>query len=262
MNLIEQNTLPVSYQLLEHLPVAIYICDTKGKISYFNPAAAILWGRKPIIGQDLWCGSWRIFAVDGAAMALDDCPMAITLKEGRPVLGHEIIIERPNGERLNILPHPHPIFNEDGMLQGAINMLVDITKLKVTKKAIDSISEQFNFPSKTKKDLENETELKTEHLNQAIEKLRRNEQLYHRMIVEVQDYAILSLNKDGFIENWNKGAEKIKGYTAEEIIGKNMEVFYTEEDKRDGLPKKLLTEARNNGRTIHEGWRVRKDGSK
>jgi PAS domain S-box-containing protein len=79
------------------------------------------------------------------------------------------------------------------------------------------------------------------------------------MIQEVQDYAILLLDKDGIIQNWNQGAEKIKGYTAEEIVGKNFRLFYTQEDRNRGLPEQLISEAIENGRAFHEGLRVRKD---
>jgi PAS domain S-box-containing protein len=96
----------------------------------------------------------------------------------------------------------------------------------------------------------------------AEDRLRISEERYHRMIAEVQDYAIILLNSEGVIENWNIGAEKIKGYTAQEIVGRKFEIFYPAEDRADGLPGKLLSTARETGRAVHEGWRVRKDGSK
>lgn len=88
-----------------------------------------------------------------------------------------------------------------------------------------------------------------------------NQQLYQKMIEEVQDYAILLLDVEGNIQNWNKGVEKIKGYSQAEIIGKNFSMFYLPEDRASNLPKTLLNEALTNGRAMHEGWRVRKDGS-
>jgi PAS domain S-box-containing protein len=82
------------------------------------------------------------------------------------------------------------------------------------------------------------------------------------MVEEVEDYAILYLNRDGIIENWNKGAEKIKGYKSEDIVGKSFSVFYPEQERKDNLPATLLKEAVNKGKAIHEGWRLRKDGSR
>lgn len=87
------------------------------------------------------------------------------------------------------------------------------------------------------------------------------EELYHKMVEEVEDYAILMLDSQGIIRNWNKGARRIKGYTEEEIVGNHFRVFYTKEDRDAGLPEKLIAEATRMGRSVHEGWRVRKDGT-
>ena len=88
-----------------------------------------------------------------------------------------------------------------------------------------------------------------------------SEEQYHKMVEEVEDYAILMLDRRGIIRNWNKGAEKIKGYTEAEIVGKHFRVFYTREDREAGLPEKLVAEATTQGKAVHEGWRVRKDGT-
>ncbi|GEO08253.1 sensor histidine kinase [Segetibacter aerophilus] len=97
---------------------------------------------------------------------------------------------------------------------------------------------------------------------EAEDNLRISEERYHQMIAEVQDYAIILLSVDGVIENWNAGAEKIKGYSSEEIIGRSFQIFYTSEDREKGLPWHLLSTAKEAGRAVHEGWRVRKNGSK
>jgi PAS domain S-box-containing protein len=86
--------------------------------------------------------------------------------------------------------------------------------------------------------------------------------IYLRMIAEIQDHAIILLDKEGTIINWNQGAEKIKGYTDKEIVGKNFRIFYLSEDRESRLPEKLISEALKNGRAVHEGWRIRKDGSR
>lgn len=96
----------------------------------------------------------------------------------------------------------------------------------------------------------------------AEDQLRLSEERYHGMIAEVQDYAIILLDANGIIENWNAGAANIKGYTAEEAIGKHIEIFYTPEDLNVGLPDKLLNLAADTGKATHEGWRVRKDGTR
>ena len=87
------------------------------------------------------------------------------------------------------------------------------------------------------------------------------ERRFELLVGAVQDYAILMLDVDGVIQTWNAGAQRIKGYTAEEIIGKHISVFYPEEDVRNGKIEHELSEARRVGRYEDESWRVRKDGS-
>ena len=124
-------------QIIESLAAAVYTCDGDGYIKFYNKAAADLWGREPEIGKDLWCGSWKIYEPDGVTpVPLDTCPMAIALKEGRTVRGKEIIVERPDGVRRNVMPHPDPIFDSSGMVVEAVNMLVDITHLKEKENAL------------------------------------------------------------------------------------------------------------------------------
>jgi PAS domain S-box-containing protein len=136
-------------QLLQGLPAATYTCDSKGRITFFNEAAAKLWGREPKLGVDLWCGSWKIYKTDGTPLPLDTCPMGIAVKEGRAIYGEEIVVERPNGERLNVLPHPRPIFDNDGNLIAAINMLVDITHLKNVDRAFRESEIRFHAVANT-----------------------------------------------------------------------------------------------------------------
>ncbi len=92
---------------------------------------------------------------------------------------------------------------------------------------------------------------------------RREAEMRYRILIEgVTDYAIYSLDKNGNITSWNSGAQRIKKYTAEEIIGKHFSQFYTKEDAEAGLPAKVLETAATTGHYEGEGWRVRKDGSK
>lgn len=81
------------------------------------------------------------------------------------------------------------------------------------------------------------------------------------MVEEVVDYAILMLYLEGSILNWNRGAEKIKGYNEDEIIGKNFRNFYLPRDRERKLPEQLLADAAANHKAVHEGWRLRKDGT-
>jgi PAS domain S-box-containing protein len=117
-------------ELLEALPAAVYTTDAEGTITYFNRASVEMCGQTPKIGQDKWCVSWRLRAADGTPLAHEDCPMAIALRENRPVRNVEAMVERPDGTLVPMLPHPTPIRSRDGKLVGAVNMLVDITDRK------------------------------------------------------------------------------------------------------------------------------------
>lgn len=223
--------------LLHDLPVALYTCDANGSITYFTQAAATLWGRTPEIGKEQWCGSWKMFDVSGSAIAHDQCSMATTLQEKRQVEIQEMVLERPDGTRSYVLSHPKPIFDPQGNLTGALNLLVDISSTR---------------PKETQTEKKAPVELT----------LMESEERYYKMIDEVQDYAILLLDRKGFILNWNKGAQNIKGYTEAEILGQNFRLFYLPEDQANQLPEKLIQQAIENGKAMHEGWRIRKDGTR
>jgi PAS domain S-box-containing protein len=171
---------PQFRELLEALPAAVYTIDAEGRITFFNQAAADLWGCRPELGKSEWCGSWRLYWPDGRPMRHDECPMAVALKEGRPIRGAEAVAERPDGTRVPFLAYPTPLRDRSGALTGAVNTLIDITERKR--------NEEF------------EQQLVT--------------------IVESSDDAILSEDLDGIIRTWNPGAKRLFGYTAEEVIGK------------------------------------------
>jgi PAS domain S-box-containing protein len=123
-------------ELLEALPAAVYTTDAAGRITYYNQAAADLWGRRPVLGDDQWCGSWRLYWPDGTPMAHDECPMAVALREERPVRGGEAVAERPDGTRVPFLPYPTLLRDSAGAVVGAVNMLVDITERKAAETAL------------------------------------------------------------------------------------------------------------------------------
>ena len=229
---------PLYREMLGRLPAAVYICDEEGYITFYNQAAVLLWGRVPEIGKERWNGFLKMYRPDGTPIALEESPTALALREARTRQNEEIIIERPDGSRRTILSSPEPFFDAAGTLKGALNILMDITRQGEIKQSLEK------------------------ELNSKTDQLKKSEQRYHLMIDEVEDYAILLLNRDGDIQNWNKGAEKIKGYASAEIVGKNFRMFYTKEDQEGGLPERLINEAVTQGKANHEGWRVRKDGTR
>lgn len=117
-------------ELLAAIPAAIYTTDEKGKINYFNEMAVEFAGRTPVLGSDEWCVSWKLYMPDGTPLPHDQCPMAVALREGRPIRGVEAVAERPDGTRVPFIPFPTPLRDSSGRIIGAINMLVDLSERK------------------------------------------------------------------------------------------------------------------------------------
>lgn len=111
-------------------------------------------------------------------------------------------------------------------------------------------------------ELERRVAERTTEIENAAELLRVSEQRFRLLVENVQDYAILMLDPEGRISNWNAGAERLYGYRAEEIVGQDFARFFLPEDRKSGRPAKLLQIAAQAGHCEDEGWRVRKDGSR
>ncbi|WP_116135373.1 hybrid sensor histidine kinase/response regulator [Trinickia diaoshuihuensis] len=97
--------------------------------------------------------------------------------------------------------------------------------------------------------------------HEASARLQESEQRFRLLVDSVVDYAIFMLDRDGYVTSWNLGAQRIKGYQADEIIGQHFSRFYTDEDRRNGVPSAVLARAASTGKFEGEGWRVRKDGT-
>ncbi len=179
------NTAQYFVELFYTSPIAIYTCDQNGYINFYNKSATVLWGRIPEVGKDLWCGSWKIYYPDGKPMALDECPMALTLKQGKAYEGREIVIERPDHSFRYLLVYPRPLFDSENNMIGAHNTLVDISE----------------------------------------QKSGEHKQAILSAIVESSDDVIISKTLEGKIMSWNKGAQKIFGYSEEEMIGKPINIL-------------------------------------
>jgi PAS domain S-box-containing protein len=207
-------------ELLETLPAAVYATDAAGRITFYNQAAVELWGQHPELGVSEWCGSWRLYWPDGRPMPHGECPMAVALREERAIRGAEAVAERPDGSRVPFLAYPTPLRDPSGMLVGAVNTLVDISERKRAEKAGERLAS----------------------------------------IVEYSDDAIVSKDLDGIIVTWNRGAERLFGYTAAEVVGKPITMLIPED--RAGEEPSILERLRRGERIEHfETVRRRKDGS-
>lgn len=114
-------------EALDGLPAALYVTDADGLVTYFNPACIDFTGRRPEVGRDRWCVTWKLYTNDGEVLPHDQCPMAVSIRTRRPIRGVTAVAARPDGTRVNFRPYPTPIFDRDGAFVGAVNMLIDVT---------------------------------------------------------------------------------------------------------------------------------------
>jgi PAS domain S-box-containing protein len=118
------------HAVLGGVPAPIYVTDTDGWITYFNEACIDFAGRTPAVGKDRWCVTWKLYSRDGAYLPHESCPMAVAVKERRPVRGALAYAERPDGTRMLFEPYPTPLIDGNGDVSGAVNILVDVSEAR------------------------------------------------------------------------------------------------------------------------------------
>lgn len=131
--------------LIHKLPVATYSCDPEGRIVIYNKAAATLWGREPEIGKELWYDSWNIHNNKIDFKLLNLCSIATAIQEDDLSLSKEIIIERPNGDKRNVLPYPVPFRDTEDKITGAVIVLADITEMKMAQKKLRKSEKKYRY---------------------------------------------------------------------------------------------------------------------
>ncbi len=228
--------LAIDQAVLEAIPAGVYVCSADGVVVRFNSRATELWGRVPRPGnEDRFGGAFRLHELDGRPLPLAEAPTQAVLRTGVAERNKELVIERPDGSRVVVLVNVEPLKGPTGRIQGAINCFQDITARKR--------SEEF--------------------VRDSEDRYRQAEQARRRLIsiIESSDDAIVSKNLDGVITSWNKGAERLFGYTADEIVGQSIRTLIPEDLQNEEAD--ILARIRRGGPIErYETVRRRKDGSR
>jgi len=202
---------------------AIYMLDPNGIITSWNPGAKRFKGYEE--AEILGESFSRFYTEEDRKTGLPQRALQIAEREGK--FENEGWRIRKDGTRFWAYVVIDPIRDNSGKLIGFAKITRDLTERMQAETALRASQEQF------------------------------------RLLVQgVTDYAIFQLSPEGNVSSWNAGAQRIKGYAPEEIIGKHFSTFYSEEDRRSGLPQRALETAIRDGRYEREGWRLRKDGTK
>ncbi len=202
---------------------AIYMLDPQGIVTSWNPGARLLKGYDE--SEIIGKHFSRFYSEEDRKSGLPGRALDVAKREGK--FENEGWHVRKDGSKFWAYVVIDPIRDGAGRLIGFVKITRDLTERRKAETALRESQEQF------------------------------------RLLVQgVTDYAIYMLNRDGYVSSWNAGAERIKGYAPDEIIGRHFSCFYTEEDKKAGMPQKAIEMASRHGRFEREGWRVRKDGTK
>jgi PAS domain S-box-containing protein len=213
--------------VLERLPTAAYVCDAEGLITAYNAKAAALWGRSPKLmhPDDRYCGSFKHFDAQGHPIPHSECWMALALREGRDFNGNAISIERPDGRRVDALAFANPIYDDQGRLSGALNVVVDVTEQRRSR----AVS------------------------GESVETLQ--------LLIEASPVPIVVIDPDPpIVRFWNPAAQRLFGWTADEVVGKPIPIV-PEEKRVESASHRTLV-ARGDSFPNLETYRLTKSGQR
>lgn len=235
----EQNSLRLKVAM-EAASIGTFDWDIRNDTAEFSARTASLFGfagTDGLVHQDL---IGRIHPED---RAVREKAFDIAAETGSAV--YELRVVWPDGSTHWIRVNGALLFDAAGKPYKMYGTVLDIDAERLAAERLQTLVDE-----------------RTRELVEQNRQLEKSEERYHRMVDEVQEYAIILLDREGFIQNWSRGAEKIKQYKESEAVGRHFEMFYLPEDRKDGLPNKLLSKAVAQGKAIHEGWRIRKDGTR
>ena len=202
---------------------AIYMIDLDGRVASWNSGAERLNGYRA--DEIIGQPFAKFFTPEDQATEFPQRALAAAARTGR--FESEGWRVRADGSRFWTLAVIDAVRDHDGKLIGFAKVTRDMTERRLEQS-----------------------------------RLLESERQFRHLVQSVVDYAIFRLDKDGVVATWNAGAERIKGYSPDEIIGRHFSAFYTEEDRVEGIPARALAIAAGEGKFEAEGWRVRKDGSR
>ena len=212
------------WQLLGSVPDAMVIVDRTGRIAFLNTHAERMFGYSPneLLGQAI-----EVLVPEAVRAAHVRHRSEFDQAPGTREMGSGLELQglRKDGSTFPVEIRLSPLDESEGHF--VVSAIRDMTERRGMQEA-----------------------------------LRLSEERFRRLVAEVKDYAIFMLDPQGNIKTWNEGAERIKGYRANEIIGRHFSCFYTSEENERGKPDEELEIAARDGRLEDDGWRIRKDGSR
>lgn len=215
--------------ILNSMSEGVLVCDTEGHLILVNHSA------EQMLKLDLPLATMSQLETSHSARLDPDSAMQnwhqyplMRSLQGEKVADCELsLFDRKRGLAMTLNHASAPLLDSDGKIVGAVDVFRDVTDSR-----------------------------------RALQELQRAEQHFRLLVEGTTDYAIFMLDKDGFIVSWNPGAERILGYRKQEILGRNLSVFFTPEDQEKGEPLRKLTQTTKEGRSEEDSWRVRKDGQR
>jgi PAS domain S-box-containing protein len=190
---------------LDAIPGAVYVCDHEGWLVSYNSEAAELWGRRPALAgpKERFCGSHRLFLLNGTELPHEDCPMASAVQAGKRTRNAEIVMERPDGSRIVALVNIRALKDHRGRIQGAINCFQDISAQKV---------------------VEQDLRLKSRDL----------EDFFENSVI-----GLHIVSGEGIILRANKAELDLLGYSTDEYVGRHVAAFHADAPVVGDILKRL-----------------------